>query len=75
MSTAVHRRNNWGGLRKLRSGRHQAHYRVGRVWRTAPTTFRAKREADEFLARARADLTRGAWVPADAGKVTFDACA
>lgn len=62
MSTVVHRRNNWGGVRKLRSGRYQAHCRVGRVWCTAPTTFRTKREADEFLARTRADLTRRAWV-------------
>lgn len=66
------KRNAWGGVRKLPSGRYQAHYRVDRVWYTAPTTYRTKRDADVFLAAARADIERGTWINPNAGKVTLD---
>lgn len=66
------KRNAWGGVRKLPSGRYQAHYRVNRVWYTAPTTYRTKRDADIFLAATRADIERGTWINPNAGKITLD---
>jgi len=51
------------------SGRFQARYRVARVVHLAPQTFRTKREAHAFLAKARADVERGAWTDPDAGKI------
>jgi integrase len=66
------KRNAWGGVRKLPSGRYQAHYRVDRVWYNAPTTYRTKRDADIFLAATRADIERGTWINPNAGKITLD---
>jgi integrase len=66
---ATARRNSWGGIRELPSGRYQAHYRVDYVWHKAPETFRTKREANAFLARTRADIERGKWVDPRAGTV------
>jgi hypothetical protein len=63
------RRSRWGSVRRLASGRFQARYRVAGVEHLAPTTFRTKRDADVFLATARADLERGTWIDPDAGKV------
>jgi hypothetical protein len=51
---ATGRRNAWGGVRKLPSGRFQAHYRVDGTWFNAPDTFRTKRDAQDFLAATRA---------------------
>ena len=48
------KRQPWGSVRKLPSGRFQARYRVDGVMRSAPTTFATKREADAFLAGTRA---------------------
>lgn len=67
------KRNAWGGVRRLPSGRYQAHYRVDGVWVTAPTTYRTKRDADIFLASTRADIERGTWINPNAGKVTLTA--
>jgi integrase len=63
------RRSPWGSVRRLRSGRYQARYRVDGANHVAPRTFRTKREADAFLARTRAELERGAWADPEAGKV------
>jgi integrase len=63
------RRSNWGSVRGLPSGRFQARYRIDGVEYLAPRTFRTKRDAHAFLAMARADLERGAWIDPDAGKV------
>jgi integrase len=63
------RRSSWGSVRRMSSGRFQARYRVASVLHLAPHTFRTKREAQAFLARARADVERGAWVDPDAGKI------
>lgn len=56
-------------MRRLPSGRYQAHYRVDGVWFYAPDTFRTKREAQDFLAATRSDLARGAWINPNAGEV------
>ena len=65
-------RSSWGGIRKLPSGRFQAHYRVDGVWRIGPTTFRTKRDAQIFLAATRADIERGNWVNPHSGRITLD---
>jgi hypothetical protein len=49
------RRSTWGSVRRMPSGRFQARYRVAGVVHLAPPTFRTKREAQAFLAKARAD--------------------
>jgi integrase len=62
-------RSRWGSVRKLPSGRYQARYRIDRVWKTAPSTFRTKGDADGFLAATRADVDRGTWVDPTAGQI------
>jgi integrase len=58
-------------VRKLPSGRFQAHYRIYYKRYVAPHTFRTRREAESFLAATRTDLQRGTWVNPDAGKTTL----
>lgn len=65
------RRNPWGSIRKLSSGRYQARYRTEGVAYTGPTTFRTKGDANAWLAGVRTDLDRGSWVDPDAGCVTL----
>ena len=65
------KRQSWGSVRKLPSGRFQARYRVDGVLHTGPTTFRTKRDAEAFLAEVRTSLERGTWVNPAAGKVTL----
>lgn len=59
---AASRRQSWGAVRKLPSGRWQARYpdadRPGRLV-AAPTTFATRADADRWLARTRTDLDRG----------------
>ena len=66
------RRSPWGSVRRLGSGRYQARYRVDGIQYEATDTFRTRREADEFLLGARADIQRETWVSPDAGRVTFE---
>jgi integrase len=66
-------KSSWGSTRKLPSGRWQARYRVERVWRVAPTTYRTKRDAESFLATTRAALERGSWVDPQRGRITLRA--
>jgi len=63
------RRSSWGSVRRLASGRFQARYTVASAEYLAPRTFRTERDAQAFLATARADLERGTWINPDAGKV------
>jgi integrase len=56
------KRNAWGGVRRLPSGRFQAHYRVDGDWFSAPSTFHTQREAEAFLAATRTSIERGTWV-------------
>jgi integrase len=65
------KRQPWGSVRALPSGRFQARYRVDGVVHTAPRTFETKREADAFLAEARTAIDRGSWVNPNAGRVTL----
>ena len=44
------RRQSWGSIRKLNSGRYQARYRFEGIQYTGPTTFRTKSEANAWLA-------------------------
>ena len=62
-------RRTWGAVRKLPSGRYQAKFRVHGVWKTAPTTYTTKRDADAYLAATHADLERGTWHDPEAGRV------
>ena len=58
---------SFGSDRKLPSGRFQARYTApGGAVRTAPMTFETKGDAETWLSTVRADLVRGAWLPADA---------
>jgi hypothetical protein len=55
--------------RKLPSSRWQTRYLDDQgTRRTAPQTFVTKREADDWLATARADLLRGTYRSPDAGR-------
>jgi hypothetical protein len=64
-------RNSWGGVRKLPSGRFQAHYKIDYRRYVGPRTFRTKTEALAFLAATRADLERGLWVDPNASKISL----
>lgn len=66
------KRRQFGRVRKLPSGRYQARY-VGPdgQLRPAPETFRAKRDADDWLADKQTEMRRGDWHDPDAGKVAF----
>jgi integrase len=65
------KRQPWGSVRKLPSGRFQARYRVDGVLHNAPNTFTAEQDADAFLAEVRGTLERGTWVNPAAGKITL----
>lgn len=70
------RRETFGSLRKLSSGRWQARYTGpdGRAHK-ASTTFETKGDAQTYLATVRADIVREAWQPGTSGRrrpVTFD---
>jgi integrase len=67
----VSRRQSWGSVRRLPSGRFQARYRVEGVLHTAPRTFSTKREADGFLAEVRTAVERGSRVDPNAGRVAL----
>jgi integrase len=64
------RRRQFGGLRKLPSGRWQASYlgpdgrrHTARTPDGGPLTFAAKADADGWLALRQAEILRGAWLP------------
>jgi integrase len=62
-------RSRFGSIALLPSGRHRARYRQPGTtqWVNAPTTFETKGDAQTWLDITRADLVRGAWLPADSG--------
>jgi integrase len=66
------KRRRFGYVRKLPSGKYQASY-IGpagdRV--SALGTFRTKTDADRWLARVEADLSRGAWLNEALGRTPF----
>lgn len=65
-----------GTVRKLPSGRWQARYSFpDGVRRPAPTTFLTKRDANAWVARQTADVSRGVWKPethAGTTTISFD---
>ncbi len=65
------RRSTFGTARKLPSGRYQASYWYEGRRHLAEGTFDSKADADAWLASARTDIGRGAWIDPDAGKVTL----
>ncbi len=69
--TPTHHRRRFGWIRKLPSGRWQAHYKGadGKL-HPAPNTFRTKGMAEQWLAGIEADLMRGNWSPPQRSKET-----
>ena len=65
-------RRQFGSLRVLPSGRHQARYPGpdGRMHK-APVTFETHSDADTWLSTIRADMVRGSWAPPKAKPFTF----
>jgi integrase len=62
----------FGNIRRLASGNWQARYYRDGVWYNAPEVFRAKADANAWLATVQADITRGLWVDPNAGKVNLE---
>jgi hypothetical protein len=70
------KRRGFGSIRKLPSGRHQAHYLTPRGAKiTAPATFPSKAQAEVWLADRRREIDADRFDPA-AGrrrqKITFE---
>lgn len=64
----------FGTVRKLPSGRFQASYLgPGKQRVTAPETFRARVDADRWLAKAQTAMAAGTWREPTAGQETFGA--
>lgn len=61
------KRSSFGQVRRLPSGRWHARYTQPGTEKfvNAPHTFEAKIDAQAWLTTVRADLVRGAWLPAD----------
>lgn len=71
MSSSRRPRRDWGHVRQLPSGRHQASYLLtGGVRVTAPDTFPSRRDADQWLAVERARLLDGGHVDPRAGQAS-----
>src|SRR5215469_9457354 len=75
------RRRQFGSIRCLPSGRYQARYTDhGGAVRKAPVTFDARIDAEAWLARQRAQIIQGTWLPpqekaADPQEIAFGAYA
>lgn len=66
-------RRTFGTVRQLPSGRWQARYRdQSGTMRSAPSTFKTKREAFAYLSEVETDLRRGTWLDPERGKVLFE---
>src|SRR6185437_6789196 len=63
-------RSNFGSLRVLPSGRHQARYTGpdGRVYK-ASVTFETHGDADAWLSRVRSDISREVWTAPGKAKI------
>ena len=64
------RRNHFGSVRKLPSGRYQARYWHAAAMRSAPVTFSAKADALVWLAGIETDIHRGSWVDPAGGQLS-----
>jgi hypothetical protein len=66
------KRRQFGSIRKLPSGRWQARV-LDAACRPVPLgTFAAKADADQAIARAGADQSRGSWVDPKRGRLTLE---
>lgn len=65
-------RRRFGYVRKLNSGRWQASF-IGPNGKrqTAPNTFRTKTDADKWLVKVEADISKGTWLDGDLGRQLF----
>lgn len=64
-------RRRFGSIRKLASGRYQARYKHDGMHHPAPHTFKAKADANAWLAEVQMDLRRGVWIDPKAGQVSL----
>ncbi|MCZ9328704.1 tyrosine-type recombinase/integrase [Nocardia farcinica] len=66
-------RRRFGTVRKLPSGKFQASF-IGPNGKrqTAPNTFRTKTDADRYLVKVEADISRGAWLDEQLGRQRFE---
>ena len=71
MAGGVKRTSTFGNARKLPSGRWQASYWHEGNRYAGPHTFRAKADADAWLATVRTEVGRGQWIDPQVGKVTL----
>jgi hypothetical protein len=63
-----HQRRAFGSIRKLSSGRYQAHYVAGGHRVTAPKTFAAKIDAECWLTDRRREIDLSLWNPQAASR-------
>jgi integrase len=67
------KRRSFGKIVKMRSGRFQASYISPQGQReTAPDTFIRRRDAEVWLSRVEADISRGAWVGQEGANILLD---
>lgn len=66
------KRRSFGKIVKMRSGRYQASYISPQGQReTAPDTFVRRRDAEVWLSRVEADISRGAWIGQEGAHIVF----
>jgi integrase len=71
-ASVARRKALFGNIRHLASGNWHARYYKDGAWYNAPEIFKAKADANAWLATVQADITRGLWVDPTAGKMTLD---
>ena len=64
------KRESFGSVRRLPSGRWRATYRKDGIEHHAPDTFATAAQARDFLSWVRADISRGAWLNPEFGRYT-----
>lgn len=65
------RRESWGRIRKLPSGRYQASFVLDGITHNAPMTFQTKADATAWKDTQRVEIERGSWKPKDEGNQLF----
>lgn len=66
------RRRSFGAIEKLPSSRWRARYTgPDRQMRSAPVTFKSKREAENWLTVTQSELLRGVWSPPEVAYVSL----
>src|SRR5579862_9532846 len=69
---ARRKRESFGSIRKLPSGRWRATYLRNAVEHVAPCTFTNQSEARNWLTTIRADMIRGIWVNPSEGRYSVE---